>query len=137
MLFFYLFCLFLFIFLSFFFFIVVGAGRRVEMPALQTAPAGHSPNESVDSPRHPDPPPEALQAGRRASQQALHAGALPPDGAGPGAPHGQAEQLRPAVLLLENESRRRGLPVRSVRRVQPPRRHARRSLYRFVLLTTR
>lgn len=49
----------------------------MEVPALQAAAAGHGEDEPLDAPRHPHPPPEALQAGGRAEEQTYHVRALP------------------------------------------------------------
>lgn len=63
----------------------------MEVSSLQAAAARHGSDESVDTPRHPHPPPQALQTGGRTTKQALHSCALPSHSPGHGTPHGQEE----------------------------------------------
>jgi len=77
-----------------------------------------------------------LPGGRPAGEDAEH-GAVPADGHGHGAARGEEEpeQLESALPLVPVEAalrpgkEPRRLPVRPVRRVQPPREHARGPLH--------
>ncbi|XP_068510755.1 ubiquitin carboxyl-terminal hydrolase 43 isoform X3 [Anas acuta] len=106
-----------------------GPGRRVALPALPSAAAGHGEAEPLDAARHPHHPPQAVPAGGRAPAQTHHPGALPPAGAGHGpAPGPGGGPLGTPAPAREPPPR---LPVRPVRRLQPPRQHAGRTLHRY------
>ncbi|XP_066836121.1 ubiquitin carboxyl-terminal hydrolase 43 isoform X3 [Anser cygnoides] len=108
-----------------------GPGRRLALPALPSAAAGHGEAEPLDAARHPHHPPEAVPAGGRAQAQTHHPGALPPAGAGHGpAPGPGGGPLGTPAPAREPPPR---LPLRPVRRLQPPRQHAGRPLHRILL----
>lgn len=68
----------------------------MEVPALQAAAAGHGENEPVDAPRHPHPPPEALQAGGRAEEQTYHICAFSFGWPRHGTSHGEPQSQYPS-----------------------------------------